>query len=1150
MGSSTLTPSQRRVITTLDTPVFVAAGAGSGKTFTLTQRIVWALTEGSAANGEAYLDRLDQALIITFTDKAAGEIRERVRGALHKAGMVDHALQVDSAWISTIHGMCARILRRHALELGIDPGFQVLDEGTCSEIRDRALESVFGDVEGDTRYEDLFNAYDVRGHSLEGDSKMTIAGMVDTIAEKAIAAPNGFESLSFVGEDPDVGSLMEELHASYEALCSGRIKNERERGLCNESCGLLDSYLRGTSPSSRDVESALAIVRQLHRPDGRLIRSDQRKETQALLGSVSAELELASAADLRDSLLALTHRVVDSYEEGKRDLRGVDNDDLLRHTLAAFRDHPDIAAQYVNQFRLVMVDEFQDTNAQQVEMIKLLSGENAERLTTVGDAQQSIYRFRDADVEVFRERQREVGREGVIRLDENFRSHDDILRFVQKVCDDPSVIPDFMDLAADERRKDEYVARGVPRIAIEVTSTRKIQGSAPSASDRSQAQAEQIADRLASLVAAGESPGDMALLMGSTTRAPLYIDALRSRGIDCVIAKGSTFSSAPEVGVVAALLHVLANPHDTALGLFPVLTSDMFRLDADDLCALGTRKQDVLDAPAKRSIDRGLQDMEFMPGITPSKRLLAARSVLVRAWRRMGSKPVADVCLDAIRESGWIARLERQGVEGRAQVANILAAVRHVRDLTEGMGLGVSRGSREFDHWLSVAKEPPASLAGGKLDAVRIMTIHGSKGLEFPIVAAVECCNDPVRKPSREGVIASSYGDDVLMSIRPAELSLDGVEIPVERDRCSSLAEWRGFLEARESNGELAEKGRLLYVALTRAREALILGVSVTTSASGLGPKVAATVIGSLFGGMLPEAGETRLDYGGSAPAIVRHCVLTYDEARNVQMEPGDVQACSDDEMASGEGSPFLLYEDDPQNLPKTSFWHAREGVFSYSSAHADEVGELNLTMSESGPSVRAADGGGANDDAPDPGEPAPSDDIDKATNLGSAFHELAQVMVETGAYPSQRRIDSVAGVWHVSKRQHARLMEALERWRDSAIRSEALGHMRVEAEVPFFVPVVSRHGDYLEGAIDLLATDPGSSSALVIDYKTGDADKSAEELRQCHEMQARYYAHILLDQGFVTVSCAFVCVERDDGTGEPVVVRYEFSSTERPKFE
>lgn len=152
---------------TLDAPVAVSAGAGSGKTFTLTQRIAWALLPGSGTDGAPFLEDIDQVLAITFTDKAAGEIKSRVKATLAAEGMAAQALKVDDAWISTIHGMCSRILRMHATELGVDPAFSVLDEATAADLFNAAVEEV---LVGQNEFwspgglDALFSEYPARSH--------------------------------------------------------------------------------------------------------------------------------------------------------------------------------------------------------------------------------------------------------------------------------------------------------------------------------------------------------------------------------------------------------------------------------------------------------------------------------------------------------------------------------------------------------------------------------------------------------------------------------------------------------------------------------------------------------------------------------------------------------------------------------------------------------------------------------------------------------------------------------------------------------------------------------------------------------------------------------------------------------------------------
>ncbi|MDO4405115.1 MAG: UvrD-helicase domain-containing protein, partial [Atopobiaceae bacterium] len=159
-----LNASQRAVVQRLDEPLFVAAGAGSGKTFTLTARLVHALSPGSAADGGRYLDSINQALVITFTEAAALEIKERVRQALRAAGeddplLYEESLRVDGAWISTIHGMCSRILHRHAIELGIDPEFAVCEGSVAGALYAQALDEVMSQVQDSDEYAALRAEY-------------------------------------------------------------------------------------------------------------------------------------------------------------------------------------------------------------------------------------------------------------------------------------------------------------------------------------------------------------------------------------------------------------------------------------------------------------------------------------------------------------------------------------------------------------------------------------------------------------------------------------------------------------------------------------------------------------------------------------------------------------------------------------------------------------------------------------------------------------------------------------------------------------------------------------------------------------------------------------------------------------------------------
>ncbi len=1245
-----LLPEQRRIVTTLDRPVFVAAGAGSGKTFTLTRRVVWALCPGSGEDGRPFLDSLDQALIITFTDKAAGEIKDRIRGALRKAGMVEEALKVDTAWVSTIHHMCGRILRAHALDLGLDPDFKMISGQEQELLRNWAVEKALSDFEGQPGLEALFAEYGSGG----GNGRDGVVGLVNQVSSKAVSALRGLESLEFVAGKEDVSGAMESLRLAYESLCACDSKYEDELERLRGELATIEGFFE-LPPSQRTAAAAREIVDNLKGPDGRKWLAKAVKEfsteAKATLVAARATCAMANAQSLQEPLMLLASHVEELYKEAKKKRCMLDNDDLLQELAKTFREHPEIAAEYADKFRLVMVDEFQDTNAQQVSMVKGLSGEGACHLTTVGDSQQAIYGFRGADVSVFEEHGETVGEKNTVRLDYNFRSDDAILRFVALVCGQTEIVPRFMDLRPKPERTSDFPESECPRVVVELTRSHKLGQKSVAKDLRTAIAAAQLADRLAAIRDAGVVPRRMAVLMRSLNQADAYIAALRERGLESVVVGGSTFSSAPEVRCVEALLHALANPSDTKAGLYAVLEGGMFELDADDLLLLATKPQDVLDAPAKRRIYPGIRpDAPDFGDARPSERLMKARVVMGRAWERVGKFGIADVCLMAIRESGWLARLERQGVQGRAVAANVLAAVRHVRELSEAEGMDAALAADEFSRWLENVKEGPASLSGEGLDAVSLMTAHASKGLEFDVVAVVGCTGSE-RVHATPNLLSMRDGERELLSLGPAKLALPdlGEDTPTCPEECRTPLDWRIYMDAKAKEDEKREDGRLLYVALTRAKECVILCLNATEKKDGsLSPEMTATIANEVFGER-PLAGTGQFAYDGKAEGLVRCVDLTLCEEGDVEVDSGSTlpecaatRACasgsaSDAEdfaaqagecpaaaSASGEEAGFELFDINAETAVPLSYWRPREDVFSYSSAHAilreqalRAACERGLAASAGG--AMAADGEGALADsvavaakaevaaadvpsgaaseplelddvmslpAPlppaeaelarasevpasekpqagrkrvaepkpsteDDGEPPHTDDADRATSLGSAFHELARYMVETGHVPTDERIALAADAYAVGPRDRKRLSAALARWERSKIRAEALSHRVLRAEVPFFCEVESPLGHELEGAIDLLATDVAVAGegarpeALLVDYKTGDHGATFAQIRERHEMQARFYASVLQGQGFGSVTCAFVCVELEDAAGEPVVVRYEFAAPE-----
>ena len=1145
MADTRYTPGQEKTIKTLDKPLFVAAGAGSGKTFTLTQRIVWALKEGSGADGKPYLSSLDQALIITFTNAAATEIKERVREALEKEGLHSAALQVDDAWISTIHGMCSRILKIHALDLGLDPEFEIIDDMTRNQLVNISIEEVLRELSQDESYAEFLSTY--------AGNRDALKSRIETLISYAQSSPVGMDAISFVGDSSDLEVLKAELESLYGAL------EELKAAIAEKKPDEADQLQSVQSELSNKLQQHLVLSltdfdQAFWETLGKAVKAVRStKEIKIVKDEAAYQLKVCSSLFglIQDTsegqcLKDVTEQVYKLFRQKKLAAGGLDNDDLLHLTAKVFEEHPEIAAVYTDKFKLVMVDEFQDTDQQQVQMIKSLSGKDAQYLTTVGDAQQSIYRFRGADVDVFFRRQAEVSEDLQPRLVDNFRSHNEILRFVAKVCSADGMIPNFMDLSAGrEEPATPFIAHS-PRVYFEVTKFEKSGNSKPGDdATRSQLVAYQLADRINTLMQDENIQAkDVAILMKSVKKAQPYIEALRTFGIESVVSGASTFGEQPEVQLIGSLLQTLANMYDSYEGLFPVLSSEIFSLDASDLLLLGTNFGENGQRITNRDIAESVVNGVCNPPFEISPKLKNALEVLSNARSSLSNKRVSDVIKKVALDAGWISRLEKMGNEGQSKIANIFAALEQIDSLQKELSIGVASVAKAFTQWCNTAKESPKVLHCSTQNAVTFMTIHASKGLEFPVVAVVGAVSGPKAGAGSEPFLHVRKDDSYQIAFSSSSKKLhelyDGChEVPTSIDECKGLLEWRMFLETQENEFEEQEQNRRLYVALTRAREAVILTSTIDLTKEGISPRYTRKITNALFKEPPLSAGEHQFEYGGDLAGCMRVVQGSGKKDEPIQVEGLELVEPFDRKPSEKENSQavetFDLYEKIRLSVTSETTYDQRKGFFSYSSAHQQMAenfkGENDLQpVAETSvvlPGMLA-------DDGVDP------------TNLGSAFHELAQIMVETQSKVDEKTIERQCFKNSVPQRAVSRVKQALELWSNSAIRQEALAHDVVIAESPFTLQVDSEYGNYVEGAIDLLAYNKGSKDVLVVDYKTGDKGLSAAQIYEHHQMQANFYAYVLMQRGFTKVECAFVCVEVEEA-GQPHVARYTFDVNHQP---
>lgn len=1221
MDLSTLMPQQLQVVKTLDRPLFVSAGAGSGKTFTLTRRIVYALSPESGP----FIEHLDQVLAITFTKDAAAEIRDRVRRALIEEGMDEEALTVDDAWISTIHGMCSRILRAHALELGIDPEFTVLTD--TDELMDQAVEHVLGRAtapdaapELAASLKALYAWYPMAGEGGPFGGGTTIKGLVRDLLELSSQLPGGMDDVCVLRGCSDTSALADAYRA---ALGASKAATEKAQ----VALEAIDTF----EASDKTMADVARLMMSCGMPRAsKMFPKENVELLKAEAADTFVNIVLACGDPALDALTGLARAVEAEYRALKADQSALDNNDLLRMAYEALRDYPAIRAAYEGRFKMVMIDEFQDTDQMQVDLIRYLTGAGERALCTVGDAQQSIYRFRGAEVEVFRRQERKVGALGtaaaasapgsvlaasgapasseppageLVKLVRNFRSHDEVLRYVARVFDGDTggLMQGFLDLEPSDEREDKLRAKASRRQALLVAGG--------STQERTQAKARAIAERFRALADKKQPQGDMVLLLGRMTNADVYAQAFRDQGLDCVIAGGSVFAQAAEVQTIRALVCALANPADTAQGLMPLLASPMFALGAQEFLALATKLDDQTGETSRRNIDAGIMSDCDVPGLQDLPLLTRAREVLRYAFRRVGRDSFAVIARDVVNASGWFVRLAQRGPEGKAIAANVLKALDAVAEAEAEVGNSPRSIALAFDRFLA-GKEAPGALNEEGNGAVRIMTVHASKGLEYPVVAVSECFG--VRKSTGAAQMGRVEGGAQVVAL-PARF--DGVKLAdgtfvkgddvkkqfehafkgkgtslwlspeLMDDVCATGSPAEAFVRLRNDDLQLSleERARLLYVAMTRARELVILAMDVAVS-RGKVPAPSFDVESDLTYDVLrrilpgqglgmPQLDADHLVFDNSQPGdyeLISLAIFTFGEQTfeaNVSLDAegrlvrGDAEAEVVDAgtrvavpgPADPEPDAFELVYPQAVGVRMGTCPYPVRDSYSYSSIAAalhaeaeDHAAEARVPMDE------ASDDAELDDSEMTDADVAAVEPVDNPVALGSAFHAACQWLIEMDAdeLPAERA-DALTRLWHLTPEQRERFDVALNRWLRSSIRAELLAWPCVRAEVPFFSlgcedKDIARYGAYAEGAIDALATDPADPSrALVIDYKTGGTpDETPEQLREKHALQARVYSDVLHKAGYETVTVKFVRVEQPDPTlfvepAEPQVVTY-----------
>ncbi len=835
-----LTEQQRLAVTTRDVSVVLSSGAGCGKTHVLTERYLSHLRDDGAEVG--------QIVAITFTDRAArqmrGRIRDAVRKHLHAAAndaeaeaWARHLRGLETAPVSTIHSFCGTILRQHAYEVGLDPRFEVLEEILAANVLNEALDQCLQDLltANSDEAEDLRQLVLLYGWRPAVDAIASLLRSADRDPRAAwLETPP-----SRIARDWRRAACEEFLPRYVDYLCAAKSQ-------IVQLLTLLRRHPPRPGPMADNVQRLCALLPRLAAaPD--LAAAVEELAEAARVGAVGkkawpepevyepikAAMErfrtgirglglecfadpgdrLAEAAVVGQRFMRVTAAVSRVYLERKRSLGLVDFHDLLTLTRDFLRDRPDLRARLQNRIGFVLIDEFQDTDPVQMELVEYLCGGGATegKLFAVGDSKQSIYRFRGAEVRLFQDLRRRVAHDGRQVLTINFRSQPAVLDFVNALF--ATRLADFEPLVANEPQVN------VGTCVEFLWSPREDKASATEARTT---EAKWIAARIAALTAPGAEPlvvdrdgdptrlraarpADVVLLFRSMTNVAIYESALRNCGLDYYLVGGRAFFAQQEIYDILNLLRALENPQDS-LSLAGTLRSPFCCLSDEALFVVGRHPEGLWAGLNDASLDARLPIGQG-PTVARARRFL-------KRWRALKDRlPIAGLLNAVFADSGFDAATQYESL-GDRKLANLWKLLELARTFDRSGLFGLAEFvARLGDLVRAGPREEQAATQPENADVVRLMSIHQAKGLEFPIVFVADLAGG-VGGPQRPAAV----WDPELGCVARPPADEDGPPFP-------EFA-WRLY-EARCELEDWHEGLRTLYVACTRARDYLVLSAAL-----------------------------------------------------------------------------------------------------------------------------------------------------------------------------------------------------------------------------------------------------------------------------------------------------------------------------------
>jgi len=1136
------TPEQRAAIADRGRSSLLAAGAGSGKTAVMVERFAEAVLHDGVAVGSI--------LTLTFTEKAAAELRERIRRRFVELGEAEHARAVDAAWIGTIHGFCARLLQSQPLAAGLDPRFTVLDEAAARRLASAAFETALEawtatheapavDVAAayawdlETLITHAHAALRSRGATRPRLAIPPPAPPPDPAPLKAAAAAAG----AALRAAPSNGARVTAALAALEACerLAGAVESSAAPGAIESSAG--PGAAEPPLPGALDAAKLPAGAKALEHEDCAAYR-----EAWAAYRAACADHHARPVVVLLDALLDAFGT---AYAEAKTERAGIDFEDLELRVRDLLAGDPGLRTRWAERFALIMVDEFQDTNRLQLDILEALERGN---LFAVGDESQSIYGFRHADIGIFRARRAALGREGVRSLTVNFRSRPEILDIVNAAFG-PLLGPGFTPLVAgrapEELRLFAPDPPAEPRVELLACETAgweereaELGLGALATQPWRRAEARAVAARLRAEIDAGRPQRDVVVLVRATSSLRLYEQALEEQGLSTYVVGGRGYWAQEQVRDGIAYLGLLANPHDEA-SLYAVLSSPFCGTGSDALVLLAEagREEGEGGWVALRRAAAGPRSASWLAALPAEQagRLVAFARFLAGERLRAERLPVEVLLERAIAATGYdLAILARSG--GDRRLANLRKLMRLAREYERAEGRDL-RGFLEYaiGQDLAEAREGEAALESEGLDAVRLMTIHRAKGLEFPVV-----CVADLGRTGATGRDRLLIGGDGQVGIKLTTLE-GGDPVPaLGYDRIAAT------LAAAEAD----EERRLLYVAATRAEERLILSGGVDTakwpasrersgdeaSGRGRGAPPLDWLAPALIGGAGPLPGAGPFPDDGHVPCGDGAVAVRLVTAGNL---PPEAAAPSPRDRTAAPGTALPA---EPKVIPAGARPQPAQRRLSYSSLqdYARCSYRFYLTrvlgLSRVAPPPDEARDEAADDEARE--EPAPLE----GRIRGSLVHLLLERLDFSRPVPPAADDVVALGAAHGLALEPAHVEDIraqVAAFAASPLCARLAAARGIRREAGFaFALERDGGGPLLTGFVDVLAREP-DGTVLVVDYKT---DRLAEDeepeqlIARAYATQRMVYALAALDDGAERVEVAYALLERP---GEPVTATF-----------